>query len=341
MTDGVQKKLHLILEPTPYFPNKSSLIKLHMKKAWLFLLLLFILIGLNVFLISQIKQTKKTISFNPSIKINPSPTPVPKKITIAAVGDISLAREVNYQIQQKKDPTFPFTKIAQTIKKADLAIGNLESPLIDNCPVVRSGFKFCGENTNVQGLTFAGFDSLSLANNHSHNYGFEGYQETKNILGQNNLSYFDSQTIDYQTIDQTSFGIVGFDDTVSRINKEDLKNKISEAEKNADLVIVNFHWGEEYQDQPNERQKELAKLAIDSGADIIIGHHPHVIQPLEYHQDKPIFYSLGNFVFDQMWSEATKTGAIGIIEIKNKEIVDSRLEKTYMSTCCQPELISE
>jgi poly-gamma-glutamate synthesis protein (capsule biosynthesis protein) len=310
-----------------------------MKKYWLYFLPIFILIFINGFLITKIKEEKSELSPRPEIKKQPSPTEKPKKITIVAVGDISLAREVNYQIQQQNNPLSPFEKIAPVIKKADLAIGNLESPLINNCPIVRSGFKFCGEDTNVKGITYAGFDSLNLANNHSHNYGLDGYQETKEILRNNDLNYFDSQTINYQTINNLKISLIGFDDTVSRVNKENLKNKISQAQQASDLVIVNFHWGNEYKTEPNQRQIDLAYFSIDNGADIIVGHHPHVIQPLRYYQGKPIFYSLGNFVFDQMWSEQTKTGAIGWIEIENDQVVNTRIEKTYMSKCCQPELL--
>lgn len=311
-----------------------------MKKYWLLSIPLVIFSSINICLFQQIKQIKKASSPPRIVTSSSKPTNQPSKITIAAVGDISLAREVNYQIQAQKNPKFPFLKIAEKIKQADLAIGNLESPLIKNCPTQRSGFKFCGQTGNADGLSFAGFDSLNLANNHSRNYGSDGYQQTKEALVENNLSYFDSQTINYQTINQTKFALIGFDDTTAQIDKEKLKNNILEAKEQADLVIVNFHWGEEYQLQPNQRQIDLAHFSIDNGADIIIGHHPHVLQPLEYYQDKPIFYSLGNFVFDQMWSELTKTGAIGFIEIENKAIINSWLEKTYMSACCQPELIA-
>jgi poly-gamma-glutamate synthesis protein (capsule biosynthesis protein) len=266
-------------------------------------------------------------------------TPKPNRITIATVGDVGLGRETNYQILQRRNPFFPFEKIRSFLSTFDIVIGNLEGPVIENCPVVRTGFKFCGQPENVQGLTFAGFDALSLANNHINNYGLDGISQTTQALNDNNLDYFYQDKIWYKNIAGTQLAFLGFDDTVSRIINDNLQILIEEAKKNADIIIVNFHWGIEYQPQPSVRQKELAQLAINTGADAVIGHHPHVIQPLEYYQGKPIFYSLGNFVFDQMWSEETKTGAIGIINIENKKIVDTNLKKTYMTTCCQPELL--
>ncbi len=268
-----------------------------------------------------------------------TPTPEPKKITIAAVGDIGLGREANYQIIQKNNPNFAFEKIADFIKTADISTGNLEGPVIDNCPIVRSGFQFCGRPENIQGLKYAGFKAMSLANNHINNYGEEGLNQTIEKLEKNNIGYFYNQKAWFTQVKGTKFAFLGFDDTVERIMNYELQAIIEKTRNNTDILVVNFHWGEEYQPLPNNRQRELAELAIDAGADVVIGHHPHVIQPLEYYQDKPIFYSLGNFAFDQMWSEETKTGAIGLITIENNQIVNAETRQVYTADCCQPELI--
>jgi len=268
-----------------------------------------------------------------------TPTPKPNKITIAAVGDIGLGREINYQILQRNNPLFPFEKVKEFLTSADITIGNLEGPVIDNCPTTRSGFRFCGRLENVQGLVSAGFDGINLANNHINNYGLEGLTQTTAQLQKNNINYFFEDKVWFKEIGQTKTGFLGFDDTIQKINNYELQVMIEKAKEKADIIVVNFHWGEEYQLEPNVRQKDLAKLAIDAGADIVIGHHPHVIQPLKYYQGKPIFYSLGNFVFDQMWSEETKTGAIGLITIENKQIVKTDIQKVYMESCCQPKLV--
>jgi gamma-polyglutamate biosynthesis protein CapA len=310
-------------------------------KRWLFLIVWIGVTGVIGGLLWGMEPNVEQIK-SPEPKIFQSmstPTPKQDKITIAAVGDIGLGRETNYQIIQQNNPNLPFEKIKDVINSADISIGNLEGPVIENCPIIRSGFKFCGQPENIQGLNYAGFDGMSLANNHINNYGLEGItQTTKNLL-KNNIDYFYEDKSWITEIKGTKIGFLGFDDTVQKVKSEKLKVKSKEIKKNVDILVINFHWGEEYQDQPNERQKELAKLAIDSGADIIIGHHPHVIQPLEYYQDKPIFYSLGNFVFDQMWSEETKKGAIGLITIENNQITSASIKETYSSVCCQPELI--
>lgn len=321
---------------------RADLVKLSMKKWVAFI----VWIGLTAIIGSLVWKTEPNIeqTKSPEPKIFqtiPTPTPVPtsNKITLAAVGDINLGREVNYQIIQRGNPNFPFEKIKNIISSADIAISNLEGPVIENCPIVRTGFRFCGQPENVQGLTFAGFDAMNLANNHINNYGLAGFKQTVRALQTNNINYFFDDKIWYKKIGQTKLAFMGFDDTVTEVNSEKLTAKIEKAKEQVDIVVVNFHWGEEYKTKPKSRQKELAKLAIDAGADLIIGHHPHVIQPLEYYKTKPVFYSLGNFVFDQMWSEATKTGAIGLITIENKKVVNAKVLKVHMVTCCQPELI--
>jgi len=255
-----------------------------------------------------------------------------------AVGDIGLGREVNWQIRERNDPTFPFQKITSIIQSADIATANLEGPVIKNCPLVRTGFKFCGNIQNVQGLKFAGFDLINLANNHIANYGPDGIQETIQSLAKNDLDYFNSEKIVYLEIKNLRLAFLGLDDIVRRINLNYLKNTIQASRENSDLVIVNFHWGKEYQKQPSERQRSLATLAIDAGADIIIGHHPHVVQPLERYKDRPIFYSLGNFLFDQLWSQETREGSIAKIEIEKKQIKSAKIIPIYINDQYQVEI---
>jgi len=294
-----------------------------MKKLWPFLIPVLGLLLLNGYLIFRINQ----YSPRPAVKKEranllpmPSPTPTPRPVVIAAVGDISLNREVNWQINQKGNPNFLFEKTAEIIKGADIALGNLEGPLIKNCPLTRKGMRFCGDQKNAQGLVFTGFDLLNLANNHLANYGPEGVQETVEILREEGIDYFGLNKISYQKINGLNIAFLGFNDTFSPIEDQELISQIEEAKKEADIVIVSFHWGEEYHNQPSERQRYLGHLAVDQGADLVIGHHPHVLQEVEYYQERPIIYSLGNFIFDQLWSQPTRIGLIALITIKEKGV---------------------
>jgi poly-gamma-glutamate synthesis protein (capsule biosynthesis protein) len=104
------------------------------------------------------------------------------------------------------------------------------------------------------------------------------------------------------------------------LTEENLTQDIERAKEKAHVVIVSIHWGTEYEQSPTERQRMFAHLAVDSGASLILGHHPHVVQPVEQYKDGYIFYSLGNFVFDQMWSEETRNGLIARIFFEGRQI---------------------
>ncbi len=106
----------------------------------------------------------------------------------------------------------------------------------------------------------------------------------------------------------------------SLVSDEVVKSKLT-----ADIVIVSFHWGEEYTKTITSHQKELAHIAIESGADVVVGHHPHWVQEKEIYHDKPVYYSLGNFVFDQMWSEETRKGVLLKLVFNGRALVGEEL----------------
>ena len=268
-------------------------------------------------------------------------SPKTEPITLLFVGDLGLGREINWQIKKRNDPNFPFLPIKEEIENADISVANLEGTLISDCPETRAGFKFCGLPKNGQGLNFIGFDLVNLANNHTSNYGPDGFLETINILQINNVDYFGEDKIFFKNIDDLSIAFLGYDDIVRRINIDNLTSAVKDSRKKVDIVVVSFHWGEEYQQEPNQRQITLAHSAIEAGADIIIGHHPHVIQPLNYYQQKPIFFSLGNFLFDQLWSSETRTGLIAKITIENKKITKTETTTTWINDQYQTEIYQE
>lgn len=313
------------------------------------LLILLVLLVLDAALVSllfwkswQISQSQAGFgSAALPTQPEPTPTPTPAEITLAAVGDIGLVREVDWLVRGKGDVTFPFQKTAKILKEADLAIANLEGPLFEACPLTRTGMIFCGHSQNAAGLSFAGFDLINLSNNHIANYGQAGVQETIQTLAEEEIEYFGLGKVVYKTVDGLKMAFLGFDDVSRRINKEELAAEIKEVRARAKFVVVSFHWGGEYQKTPSPRQEELAFLAIDSGADLIIGHHPHVLQPLEYYQGRPIFYSLGNFVFDQIWSQPTRISVIGLITILEGKVRLVDLVPVKMDNNFQPQLIPE
>lgn len=245
----------------------------------------------------------------------------PESFTLLFGGDVMLGRSVNTRIIKYADFSWPFQKVFSLLSEADLTMVNLESPFRSGCKPTDSGMVFCADPRSVEGLKTAGIDIVNLANNHINNQGIDGIDETINILNKNNIAFVGADPrvrLDLTkifTIKNTRIAFLGFTDIasgakeISNASPDNIKNQISEAKKDADLVIATFHWGNEYS-RRSLHQQELARIAIDAGADVIIGHHPHWVQEIEEYRGKPIYYSLGNLVFDQMWSEETRKGLL-------------------------------
>lgn len=252
----------------------------------------------------------------------------PWSIEVVAVGDVMLGRSVQVQSLSHDDWGWPFRKTETYLGSADLTIGNLENPLLDVCPVTNEGMIFCGRRPFGSALAAAGFDVVSLANNHSMNYGIEGYDETKNILEVAGVEYVDSVRILTHDVSGVQVGLVGFDDVSTSLDIAYMQQVIAELDDSANVVIPLVHWGEEYTASASARQVLLGRAMIDAGADVVIGAHPHWVQQVERYGDGYIFYSLGNFVFDQMWSEETRTGMVVKLKMQGTEEVETILYET-------------
>jgi poly-gamma-glutamate synthesis protein (capsule biosynthesis protein) len=240
--------------------------------------------------------------------------------TLLITGDVIPARGVNYYATARKDFLWPFRPTADYTKNADITYINLEAPLFAGCPVVATEtFTFCGDARFVSGLKFMGADVVNLANNHLGNYGAEGITATDKLLHQNGMQTSGLGPVGIVTVRGLKFGFIGFNGVGVGINRTALKAGIARARQLADVVVVQFHWGKEYERQPKadpgvptpDDPVTMGHLSIDWGADIVIGNHPHWYQGIEVYHGKLITYAHGNFVFDQMWSEQTREGLIG------------------------------
>jgi hypothetical protein len=231
-----------------------------------------------------------------------------KVVQIRAVGDVMLGRSVQARTIRYGDWVWPFGETAGYLRETDMTIGNLENPLTYECPETNEGMIFCGRAEMAEGLTAAGFDVVSLANNHAHNYGARGLAETEEILTSRKITGLQPYETSVYGAGAMDVGVMGLDDVTMRVNTDLATAALSTM--SADLKVVIIHWGDEYQDQPNERQVKLGRELVDGGADVVIGAHPHWVQPVEEYRGRLIFYSLGNFVFDQMWSDETRQGGI-------------------------------
>jgi poly-gamma-glutamate capsule biosynthesis protein CapA/YwtB (metallophosphatase superfamily) len=245
-------------------------------------------------------------------------------------GDIIPARGVNYFATIKHDFLWPFRPTADYTKNADITYIDLESPLFAGCPVnPNSGFTFCGDARFVDGLNFMGAKVANVANNHFSNYGAQGITETDQLLQSHGILTSGLGPVAVIDVRGIKFGFIGFNGVGRAIDQVALKAGIARARQEADIVVVQFHWGKEYERQPMpdrgvptpDDPVNIGHLAIDSGADIVIGNHPHWYQGVEVYKGKLITYSHGNFVFDQMWSEDTREGVIGTYTFYGTQLV--------------------
>jgi len=269
-----------------------------------------------------------------------------RKRVLIASGDVIPARSVNFQALQRKDFRWPYLKVFDVLKNADITFVNLETPLIDSCPVTQEGMIFCGSDKNIEGLTFSGIDVASLANNHAGNYGLEAINYTATLLRNNNILVTGQNGPVYKDVRGLTFAFLGYNDIgykqagISWADEAKIQTEIAEARRKSDVVVVTFHWGIEYQSQPNERQKFLGHLAIDSGADLVIGNHPHWVQPIEIYKDKLITYAHGNFVFDQEWSLKTKQGVVGKYTFYDNKLIDVEYLPILIENYGQPHFLT-
>ncbi|MBP9802027.1 CapA family protein [Patescibacteria group bacterium] len=236
-------------------------------------------------------------------------------VELIFVGDIMLARHVDFLGKQAKNEEYPFLKIKDFLTSADFTVGNLEGPIIKNYFTVPNNtvrFSFAPNKAEV--LAKAGFDYLSQANNHTNDPYLGAETETKEYLNKNNILGFGQNKNSGQdkavriSKDGQEINLFGLYDFGGDFDEAKALDNISQQVEENVLDIVFVHWGLEYNTKHANSQEILAHKLIDSGVDLIIGHHPHVVQDIEQYKNKYIFYSLGNFIFDQYFSVNTQQG---------------------------------
>ena len=265
--------------------------------------------------------------FHPTYNVPSDPS---KIRTLVVTGDVIPARGVNYFATVRNDFLWPFRPTAAYTSNADITYINLESPLFSGCPVSPAeSFTFCGDPRFVDGLTLMGAKVANLANNHLSNYGAEGITATDQLLQSHGIQTSGLGPVALIDVRGVKFGFIGFNGVGRAIDQVALKAGIERARQLADIVVVQFHWGKEYERQPMpdrgvptpDDPVSIGHEAIDWGADIVIGNHPHWYQGVEVYHGRLITYAHGNFVFDQMWSEETREGVIGTYTFNGTQLV--------------------
>lgn len=258
-------------------------------------------------------------------------------VTFNAVGDIIPGRTVA-KMQKLRGVDFPYKMAAPYLNTGDVVYGKLECPLTDRVAAPTKGLTFAAPSNTVQGLKMLGLKVVGLANNHSTNFGRAAFEDTLRVLKENNILFcgggvdyeaahkpavVDAKGVrfsflDYNTI-SGSLDATGSEPGVAWISIppwkptneaqiERMEQDIKAARQQSDFVVVSFHWSKEDVYEPSGDMKSLARRAIDAGADMVLGGHPHTVQPIEFYKGRFIAYSMGNFIFDQMQRDQTREG---------------------------------
>lgn len=280
--------------------------------------------------------------------------------TLTAVGDIMLSRTVLRRMEEYGSYRHPFMDTADALRAADFTVANLEGQVSDqvapsNNPETMS---FVSPAAVLDGVRWAGIDAVSLANNHALDFGPDALADTMDALEESGLGYFgagstrqNSLQASVYTIGGQRVAFLGFTDlsnvgfphaslptTTPAYSPAQVAGAVRAADEIADVVIPYFHWGVEYVSVPNQRQQSLAYAAIDAGADLVLGAHPHWVQETEQYRGIPIMYSLGNFVFDQMWSTETRQGVIATFTFTGAQVTDVQFTPVVIEDYNRPRI---
>jgi len=258
-------------------------------------------------------------------------------------GDIMLSRFVGKLARERGDPASPLRDLAPTLAAADIAFANLEAPFSDRGRVVESGMVFKAEPEMIRGLELAGIDVVSTANNHARDCDGYGIEFTLDWLAGHGIAAVGTGKsaeaahagavversgtrfgfLAY-TFDQKNGNYKDIDDRVAGMDVERMRADVKAMLKLAEVAIVSMHAGTEYSPRPNAQQIEFARAAIEAGASVVVGHHPHVVEPWERIGGAVVYYSLGNLVFDQFQREETQHGALGLVRFSGAKLVEAR-----------------
>lgn len=246
-------------------------------------------------------------------------------VTLVLGGDLMLAREGD-PILTSADS---FGDAATVIQNADLAMANLESPLTTACYVARDipGYDLCADASAIPTLKSAGFDGFSIANNHALDCAGGGMEETSSQLAAAGLFAIGSgQDPVILKVKGQRLAFLAYEDVLQPLDLYSVLEEVKQARPLADILIVSLHWGNEYQAGPDRWQQELAQRLADAGVDVIWGHHPHVLQPMQWLKSSDsahetlVIYSLGNLYSDQFMLEDARRTALVKLEVKHAKI---------------------
>lgn len=279
-----------------------------------------------------------------------------KEIEVCFMGDVMMDSHIGNYIQEY-GVDYPWSDVSTITKEADISVINLETSVSERGTTKKpKGYGFRSKPYTLEGLRNSGIDLVSLANNHVLDFGLDAFDDTLKNLDKYNIKYIGAgsnlkEAEDMVIIEKNGIkmGFLGYSSIIPwvdwRADSESpgvaplypsdynrvLKN-IKDASNKCDILTVIIHWGIEYTDYPTKEQAELAHSLIDNGADVIIGHHPHVIQGIEIYNNRPILYSVGNFIFLKRNEKAGETGIFKLVFNKNG-FVKGYIYPIYIKYC--------
>jgi len=293
----------------------------------------------------------------PTPTATPSPTPEqPPEISLLFTGVIVPARCVQAAIDARQDSDYIFANVKDLISSADLAVGTFNATMSDYPPHTGciQTYVLVGSSSNADSLSRAGFDVMSVATNHIKNCGigdcgdrafFDTLDNLRRVgilpvgAGANSTEALQPVVV---TVQGVRFGFVSLglveplafarqeSPGIAELTEENLRIAIAAARESADVVIAMPHMGPEDSPDPQEYQQNFARLAVDAGADLVVGNHTHVVQGVQQINGVQVFYGLGNFVFDQEWDLAHQQGVIAVVHYQGAQYTGYELIPTHV-----------
>ncbi len=262
-----------------------------------------------------------------------------RTVTLSFAGDCTLGTDVAFggmtlpwEVENRnKDYSWFFKNVLPIFREDDLTMVNLEGTLTTRGSRVAKTFAFRGDPEYVDILTSGSVEAVTLANNHSEDYGDVSFADTKEVLDKAGIWWVENLNTRVQEVKGVKIGMIGLYDLNGSAPDILPKAMAQVKEKGAQLIIVQVHWGIEGEGIPTQRQMEIAHTAVDLGADMVIGHHPHVLQGLEEYKGKMIVYSLGNFCFGGNQNPSDKDSMIfqQTFMVKDGQVLPDAKWKVY------------
>ena len=307
--------------------KKGKTFKIHLPFGWLdqyddqqkknLLLRYFLIAAASIMVIvalvsgvraaSELKKgASKKADSSEVVAVDEETQQTPTSVRVTLVGDCTLGTDENFDYSTSVNAYFEnygadyfLQNVRSIFEQDDLTIVNFEGTLTTSEERCENLYAFKGDPSFVSILSGSSVEAATIANNHSHDYGEQGFEDTKNNLTNAGITPFGYDTTAVVDANGVKVGLVGIYELYDHLEREQqLKDNIAKVKQDgAQLISVVFHWGHEKETSPDSNEITLGHMAIDEGAHLVVGHHPHVIQPVEKYKGRYIAYSLANFCF--------------------------------------------